>query len=864
MPLPVPDLDDRDFATLLAQAKALIPARCPDWTDLSPSDPGITLLELFAYLTETMLYRLNRLPEKAFMQFLNLVGVRLQPPSCAAAELTFSLPLPATSPVRIPLGTRVSTGGGSDAPTFVTIADVTIDVGATGVTAVAVAGELVEAEHIGTGTGLPSQQVRVGRPPIALDAIDHRGLVIGVEAEPAELEDRAPTSQVDGRWYRHWTQVDHFGVLDATTGVADRFVYVADPAEGTIQFAPAVRRPHPFAISATGPAGELSMAPELLGEAPAAGRRVMAWYRHGGGADGNVTANTLVVLKDPVVDAPGLKVTNARAASGGRAGESLDNALVRGPASLGSLDRVVTARDYELLARSASGGVARAKAMATGSLWAGATPGEVSLLLVPTLGTDDPTQADVAEIKSHQSPETVQTVVDALAQRVALGTRTHVGWAGIKTFHVEATVVVHVAEDRDAIRNRLLTRLAEATSPVPGASGDGWSFGQALRSSAVYDVLLSERGVRYAEEVRLVAEEVPAQIQVLLRDPNQPSMWFAGSGSRIFRSSDDAKGWELLVDFDGERIERIVACGPSPGLLLAASRIGDTDSSRLRQSNDFGESWRILSELDSHVEDITLTPDRAPIAFLASDRGLLSITLDDDAVPLPVLVDATAPAKPFYAVAAFRDDAGQLRVAAAAQELGGVYISFQDGRPGTFQDTGLSGTDVRVLQVQPIGPRRFLLAGCYATGDDPGYGVVRLELRGPQPDPQGWVLAGGDWSAGSCLALGTIGETVIAATSRAGVAVCDPSTDGGRWRTPPVDCGLPQRDPARFEPVTAIAVANDPLVLAGGPAGVRSSRDVATWSRASERVFTESITLPPTWLFAAGEHKLKMVTEGAR
>jgi len=859
MPLPVPDLDDRDFATLLAQAKALIPARCPDWTDLSPSDPGITLLELFAFLTETMLYRLNRLPEKAFMQFLNLVGVRLQPPSCAAAELTFSLPLAPTSAVRIPLGTRVSTGGGGDAPTFVTIADVTIDVGATSVTAVAVAGELVEAEHIGTGTGLPSQQVRVGRPPVALDAIDHRGLVIGVEAEPAELEDRAPTTQVDGRWFRLWTQVDHFGVLDSRTGVADRFVYVADRAEGTILFAPAVRRPDP-----AGSNGELSMAPELLGEVPAAGRRVMAWYRHGGGADGNVTANTLVVVKDPVAGAPGLKVTNEQAASGGRAAESLDNALVRGPASLSSLDRVVTARDYELLACSASGGVARAKAMATGSLWAGATPGEVSLLLVPTLGTEDPTQADAAEIKSHQSPETVQTVVDALAERETLGTRTRVGWAGVKTFHVEATVVVHVAEDRDAIRRRLLTRLAEATSPVPGAAGGGWPFGQALRSSAVYDVLLSERGVRYAEQVRLVAEEVPAQIQVLLRDPNQQSMWFAGSGSRMFRSSDDAKGWELLADFDGEKIERVVACGPAPGLLLAASRIGDTDSSRLRQSTDFGESWRMLAELDFHVEDVTLTPDRAPIAFLASDRGLLSITLDDGAVPLPVLVDATAPAKPFYAVEAFRDDGGQLRVAAAAQELGGVYVSFQDGRAGTFQDTGLSGTDVRVLQVQAIGPRRFLLAGCYATGDDPGYGVVRLELRGPQPDPQGWVLAGGDWSAGSCLALGTIGETIIAATSRAGVAVCDPSTDSGRWRTPPVDCGLPLRDPGRFEPVTAIAVANDPLVLAGGPAGVRSSNDVSTWSPASERVFTESITLPPTWLFAAGDHQLVVVTEGAR
>ena len=634
MPLPVPDLDDRDFATLLAQAKAMIPARCPDWTDLSPSDPGITLLELFAYLTETMLYRLNRLPEKAFLQFLNLVGVRLQPPSCAAAELTFTLSAPAAADVRIPLGTRVSAGAGNDAPTFSTVADATIAAGTTEATAVAIAGELIEAELIGTGTGLPSQQVKVGRPPIALDAIDHRGLVIGVEAETSELEDRAPTTQVAGRWFRLWTQVDHFGVHEADTA-GDRHVFVADRAEGTILFAPAIRRPEP-----TTSAGELGAAAELLAEVPASGRQIRAWYRHGGGADGNVTANTLTALKDPVPGAPGLKVTNAEAASGGRAAESLDNALVRGPASLSSLDRVVTARDYELLACSASGGVSRARAMASGSLWAGATPGEVSLLLVPTLGTDDPRRADAAEIRAHQSPETIQTVQDALAARQAVGTRTRVGYAGIKTFHVEATVVVHVAEDRDAIKERLLTRLAEAVCPVPGPTGGGWPFGQALRSSAVYDVLLSERGVRYAEQVRLVTEEVPTSINVLLRDPNQASMWFAGSGSRIFRSSDDAKGWELLADFEGESIERIVACGPVPGLLLAVGRLGETDSSRLRFSSDFGESWNVLAELDFHVEDASLTPDRDPIVFLASDRGLLTITLEAGSVPLPVLVDA--------------------------------------------------------------------------------------------------------------------------------------------------------------------------------------------------------------------------------
>jgi len=64
MPFQSPNLDDRDFNHWLKR-EASHRARCPQWTDLSPGDPGIVLLEVFAYLTETMIYRLNRLPEKA-------------------------------------------------------------------------------------------------------------------------------------------------------------------------------------------------------------------------------------------------------------------------------------------------------------------------------------------------------------------------------------------------------------------------------------------------------------------------------------------------------------------------------------------------------------------------------------------------------------------------------------------------------------------------------------------------------------------------------------------------------------------------------------------------------------------------------
>ena len=59
MPLQLPDLDDRRFNDLLVEALVRIPADSPEWTNLNPSDPGITLVELLAHLTDVLLYRLN-------------------------------------------------------------------------------------------------------------------------------------------------------------------------------------------------------------------------------------------------------------------------------------------------------------------------------------------------------------------------------------------------------------------------------------------------------------------------------------------------------------------------------------------------------------------------------------------------------------------------------------------------------------------------------------------------------------------------------------------------------------------------------------------------------------------------------------
>jgi hypothetical protein len=74
MPLQLPNLDDRRYADLVAEARRLIPVYDPKWTNHNPSDPGITLVELFAYLTEMLLYRLDRVTAANQRKFLKLLN----------------------------------------------------------------------------------------------------------------------------------------------------------------------------------------------------------------------------------------------------------------------------------------------------------------------------------------------------------------------------------------------------------------------------------------------------------------------------------------------------------------------------------------------------------------------------------------------------------------------------------------------------------------------------------------------------------------------------------------------------------------------------------------------------------------------
>src|SRR6187402_1432786 len=109
MSIAAPNLDDRRFQDLVDDAKRIVMDRCPTWTDHNVSDPGVTLIETFAFMTDQLLYRLNRVPDRLYIKFLELIGIRLFPPTAALADVTFWLSTPATTTLVIPSATRTAT-----------------------------------------------------------------------------------------------------------------------------------------------------------------------------------------------------------------------------------------------------------------------------------------------------------------------------------------------------------------------------------------------------------------------------------------------------------------------------------------------------------------------------------------------------------------------------------------------------------------------------------------------------------------------------------------------------------------------------------------------------------------------------------
>jgi predicted phage baseplate assembly protein len=91
----IPTIDDRSFDSLLAEVRTRIarytPEWTPVWTDVNNNDPGITMVQVFAWLAEILTYRMSKTPELNYIKFLQLLGIELNPAEPAQAEVTFPM-----------------------------------------------------------------------------------------------------------------------------------------------------------------------------------------------------------------------------------------------------------------------------------------------------------------------------------------------------------------------------------------------------------------------------------------------------------------------------------------------------------------------------------------------------------------------------------------------------------------------------------------------------------------------------------------------------------------------------------------------------------------------------------------------------
>ena len=553
MAIPLPNLDDRRWTDLVEEGRALIPVYAPGWTDHNPSDPGITLLELFAFVTENLLYRANRVPDRQRRRLLALAGVRQRGPSPSHVLLSFG-----TGTVReIPAGTICS---GADASggrvMFRTLATVT-----------AVPGEVHFVEEAGR-----SVTVSLSEPVPAGTRLSLGFIVRADGASVAErqrlIEDDSPLThhsvrlrwECQGSGWEHLEDVEDGtraltldGVVSFTAPVAtSTFRVTVDSGEydrirevltvfsnavdaeqsvySSVQaVAVAAGDGSPFQkvglpgapvieesvivetddgiwerrddLAASSPAarhylldatrGQVMFGDGNQGRAPEQGIEIRARYLQTRAADGHAAAYAVDRIEDGAL--ADVEVTNPQPSEGGASAETLDAAIGRVRLLREASLRAVTLQDIETVALATPGAdIARVSARANmypGLACANAL-GVITIIVLP------------ASTDAHPMPSAglLAYIARRLDRVRVIGTRFVVTGPEYVKIVVHAQVKMLAGVKREAVRARVLEALRRFFDPMV------WPFGRDVYRSEVLQALDGVEGVDYIEKLELGAD----------------------------------------------------------------------------------------------------------------------------------------------------------------------------------------------------------------------------------------------------------------------------------------------------------------------------------------------------------------------
>lgn len=349
---PAIDYTNKDYASLRRAMLDLARLRLPEWTDHTPSDLGVVLTDMVAYVADVILYYQDRIASELFpgtaserasiLQLLRLIGAEPATPQPARADLRLLFNVPAGPALAaIPTGAQFTSTQPAENPApFEYLGPaLTVDLHSDQVLAVAGAAQatlMLPVTHsravgptlLGSSSGEPNQVFTLPHAPLILDS-----LVVEVD---------------EGGGFQAWQRRDSF--LYSTGPDGRTLLSTRDSPDFTVQFDEA-------------DVASIQFGDGVFGRVPLRGvNNVRVSCRVGGGIVGNVDAGTITRVVVPIANL--VSVTNPAAAAGGADAEPSAQAVQRGPAVYRSGRRAVTADDCVALAYRA-GGVAKARARAS-------------------------------------------------------------------------------------------------------------------------------------------------------------------------------------------------------------------------------------------------------------------------------------------------------------------------------------------------------------------------------------------------------------------------------------------------------------------------------------------------------------------
>jgi predicted phage baseplate assembly protein len=474
MPVPLENIDNKRYEDFVKEAVKQVPIYAPQWTDYNPQDPGITLIELFAWLMEMQLYRLDRIPKSLYRKFFKLMGLEGPRPAVPArVELQFT-PRPGSGgSVTLPGGTRAAAPYPGGEIIFTTLEELVLE-DKPGVV-------LAEQTHAldpcyFSATGLPYFSIKLEHSPVQRLAVS--------------IEDKET-----GRW-RTWKAVDDF---DASK--PGDLHYIPDSTSGSITFGDGVN-----------------------GKIPGQGEgNIKLTYTSGGGEGGNVPSHAITRVTAGAADS--VYVDNPLPASGGKEPETMAEAIQRLRKDLRTVHRAVTPEDYETLALNMPGNLAaRAKALPN---YHPSYPNPVhGLVTVIVVLREDREQEGVMKqtltsllnvlpgpfgalgsMMRPLLPGKLQRVYHHLEKHRLLATQLLVTAADYVKIEIAATVVMKITYMKSSVEEAVRRELDRFLDPLHGGNqGNGWPFGRAVYLSEIYNIIHKATGVDYVEHLQIACE----------------------------------------------------------------------------------------------------------------------------------------------------------------------------------------------------------------------------------------------------------------------------------------------------------------------------------------------------------------------